>query len=70
MLFRSTQNYLHFLRTTMAKAVQEGMTFEEAYQAVDWSAFADLPLFGAANRMNAFNTYLLLEQEALKSPKN
>ena len=65
-----TQNYLHFLRSTMAQAVQEGMTFEEAYQAVDWSAFADLPLFGAANRMNAFNTYLLLEQEALKSPKN
>ena len=37
--------------------------FEEAYAATDWSRFAALPLFRLANRMNAYNTYLLLEQE-------
>ena len=29
----------------------------------DWSRFEHLPLFKAANRMNAYNTYLLMEQE-------
>lgn len=37
--------------------------FDEAYKATDWSAFEHLPLFGAANRMNAYNTYLLMEHE-------
>ena len=29
----------------------------------DWSAFEQLPLFRAANRINAYNTYLLMEQQ-------
>ena len=37
---------------------------EGAYAATDWSEFEHLPLFRAANRMNAYNTYLLLEEEA------
>ena len=28
----------------------------------DWSRFEHLPLFRAANRINAYNTYLLMEQ--------
>jgi len=61
-----TQDYLQFLRRNMLRAVEEGLSFEEAYQAADWSRFKHLPLFGAANRMNAFNIFLQLEQEALK----
>lgn len=61
-----TQEYLQFLRRNMLRAVEEGLSFEEAYQAADWSRFKHLPLFGAANRMNAFNIFLQLEQEALK----
>jgi hypothetical protein len=38
--------------------------FEEAYKAADWSRFENLPLFRVANRMNAYNTYLLMEHEA------
>ena len=61
-----TLSYLQFLRASMSKAVEEGVPFEAAYRATDWSNFSNLPLFKYANRMNAFNTYLLLEQESLK----
>ena len=37
---------------------------KDAYQAADWSRFEKLPLFRVANRMNAYNTYLLMEREA------
>jgi hypothetical protein len=37
--------------------------FEAAYQATNWSKFEALPLFGVANRMNAYNTYLLMERQ-------
>ena len=61
-----TLNYLQFVRTSMLRAVEEGLSFEEAYEVADWSQFKHLPLFGAANRMNAFNIFLQLEQEVLK----
>jgi glyoxylase-like metal-dependent hydrolase (beta-lactamase superfamily II) len=59
-----TRDYLVFLRTTMGKAAKNLEPFEEAYQATDWTQFEHLPLFRVANRMNAYNTYLLLEHEA------
>jgi hypothetical protein len=37
--------------------------FDSAYEAADWSRFERLPLFKAVNRMNAYNTYLLMERE-------
>jgi glyoxylase-like metal-dependent hydrolase (beta-lactamase superfamily II) len=59
-----TRDYLVYLRTTMGEAARNLEPFEDAYAAADWSAFAHLPLFGVANRMNAYNTYLSLEREA------
>ncbi len=60
-----TRDYLQYLRATMGKAV-EGLTpFEEAYAKVDWSRFAKVPAFDAANRINAYGTYILMEREAL-----
>lgn len=59
-----THDYLVYLRESMGKAAQNLEPFDEAYQATDWSQFEHLPLFRVANRMNAYNTYLLLEQEA------
>ena len=59
-----TRDYLRFLRQSMGQAAQNMEPFEDAYRATDWSAFEHLPLFRAANRMNAYNTYLLLEQQA------
>jgi glyoxylase-like metal-dependent hydrolase (beta-lactamase superfamily II) len=59
-----TRDYLSFLRETMGAAAREMEPFDEAYARVDWSRFAALPLFRAANRMNAYNTYLLMERQA------
>ena len=58
-----TRDYLGYLRSTMGRAAKNMDPFEEAYTATDWSRFEALPLFRLANRMNAYNTYLLLEQE-------
>jgi glyoxylase-like metal-dependent hydrolase (beta-lactamase superfamily II) len=61
----TTRDYLKHLRQSMGEAVENFVPFEEAYEKTDWSAFEAMPMFGPANRMNAYNTYLLLEQEAL-----
>ena len=61
-----TRDYLEHLRKTMAAAAANLEPFELAYAKADWSRFQHLPLFRAANRMNAFNTYLLLEQQGGK----
>lgn len=58
-----TRDYLAYLRETMGQAARDMEPFDEAYARTDWSRFAHLPLFRAANRMNAYNTYLLMEQE-------
>jgi len=58
-----TRTYLAFLRDKMGAAVEEMIDFDEAYNAVDWSAFKSLPAFEAANRKNAFQVYLSLEEE-------
>lgn len=59
-----TRDYLTYLRATMGQAAKNLEPFEDAYKATDWSQFEHLPLFRVANRMNAYNTYLLLEHEA------
>ena len=59
-----TRNYLEYLRSKMAQAARNMEPFEDAYKATDWSQWEHLPLFRIANRMNAYNTYLLLEHEA------
>jgi len=59
---RLTRDYLVHLRQAMAEAARNLEPFDEAYARTDWSRFESLPLFRAANRINAYNTYLLLEQ--------
>lgn len=61
-----TRDYLVYLRASMGKAARNLEPFEEAYKATDWTQYEHLPLFRAANRMNAYNTYLLMEAEPLK----
>jgi glyoxylase-like metal-dependent hydrolase (beta-lactamase superfamily II) len=58
-----TRDYLKFLREQMAKAARDLVPFEQAYEAVDWSKYRSLPAFEEANRVNAYNQYLRLEQE-------
>ncbi len=59
-----TRDYLAFLRESMGRAAREMEPFDDAYAATDWSRFENLPLFRLANRMNAYNTYLLMERES------
>lgn len=61
----TTRDYLKYLREQMGRGVEEMIGFEEAYRRVDWSRFEHLPAFSAANRINAYNTFILMEKEAL-----
>jgi glyoxylase-like metal-dependent hydrolase (beta-lactamase superfamily II) len=60
-----TRDYLTYLRATMGKAVEDFAPFDEAYANTDWSRFSKVPAFDAANRINAYGTYLLMEKEML-----
>lgn len=59
-----TRDYLQHLRASMGPAARDMTPFEQAYQGTDWSRFETMPMFQAANRINAYNTYLLMEREA------
>lgn len=58
-----TRDYLIYLRQTMGKGAAELVPFDEVYKNTDWSRFNKVPMFQYANRMNAYNTYLLMERE-------
>lgn len=61
-----TRDYLVFLREQMGRAVRDFVPFEEAYKQTDWSKYRAMPAFNEANRVNAYNQYLRLEQEMMK----
>ncbi len=58
-----TRDYLADLRLQMGRAARALQPFDEAYAQADWSRYRELPLFQAAHRMNAYNTYLQMERE-------
>jgi glyoxylase-like metal-dependent hydrolase (beta-lactamase superfamily II) len=60
---RFTREYLKYLRESMTKSAVNMDPFEEAYQQADWSEYEGMPLFRAANRMNAYNVYLSIQAE-------
>lgn len=62
-----TRDYLIDLRQKMGAAVAELEPFEAAYAKADWSKYEKLPAFDAANRLNAYNVYIQMEQEALRN---
>ncbi|MEE8482575.1 MAG: MBL fold metallo-hydrolase [Acidiferrobacterales bacterium] len=61
----ATYRYLALLRKHMQMAVDNGDTFGEVYDKIDWGDFALLPAFFEANRRNAYNVYLSIEGEML-----
>ena len=61
-----TLNYLKTVRSKMQFAVDEMMTFDEAYNSVDWSEFENIPAFKSAHRINVFGIYLSLEEESME----
>ena len=58
-----TRSYLAFIREKMGAGVEEMLDFDEVYKSVDWSRYAQLPAFKEANRKNAYQVYLSMEQE-------
>lgn len=60
---RFTRDYLRFLRDQLGGAARNLDDFDQAYAKVDWSAYEAVPLFKAANRMNAYNVFLSIQQE-------
>ncbi len=64
-----TRDYLAYLRDQISAAYDEGLDFDSAYRHIDWSRFAGLPAFEAANRRNAYQAYLNVEREALQEAK-
>ncbi len=58
-----TRDYLAYLREVMGPAARDLDPFEEAYAKADWSEYEGMPLFRAANRMNAYNVYLSIQAE-------
>ncbi|OZA24223.1 MAG: MBL fold metallo-hydrolase [Hydrogenophilales bacterium 17-64-11] len=58
-----TRDYLQFLRARMGQAARDLVPFDEAYAQTDWSKYRSMPAFDEANRVNAYNQYLRLEQE-------
>lgn len=64
-LVELTRGYLEFLRNSMKQAVEDWVPFDEAYDEIDWGDYEFLPAFFEANRKNAYQVYLSLEQESL-----
>lgn len=60
---RFTREYLRYLRESMTKSAVNMDPFEDAYKETDWSEYEGMPLFKAANRMNAYNVYLSIQSE-------
>ena len=61
-----TRDYLRFLREAMGDAVAELKSFDEAYDDTDWGHWARMPAFREANRLNAYNVFLQMEEVALQ----
>ncbi len=60
-----TREYLAYLRDNLGRGVEELMSFDEIYAAIDWSRFEHLPAFDEGNRINAYQVFLSLESELL-----
>ena len=58
-----TRDYLVYLRKAMGEAAKNLEPFEQAYALANWERFEQVPMFRFINRMNAYNTYLLMERE-------
>lgn len=66
---RQTHDYLQYLYQQMQRAFDDGDDFAAAYAKTDWSRFEALPAFADANRRNAYQAYLNVEQDALRAAR-
>jgi glyoxylase-like metal-dependent hydrolase (beta-lactamase superfamily II) len=64
-----TRDYIQYVRTAMAQAVESWTDFDAAYQKIDWSKYEKMPAFAANNRGNAYRIYIELEGGQFSTPK-
>lgn len=57
----ATRDYILYVRAAMRTAVEQFMSFDEAYDQTDWSRYQHLPAFDASNRGNAYRIFLEME---------
>jgi glyoxylase-like metal-dependent hydrolase (beta-lactamase superfamily II) len=60
------RDYINYVRSAMREAVADFVPFDEAYAAIDWSAYKDMPAFDDSNRGNAYRIYLEMEAESFQ----
>jgi glyoxylase-like metal-dependent hydrolase (beta-lactamase superfamily II) len=60
-----TGTYIGFVRAQMSDAVTNWVSFDDAYNAVDWGHYAKMPAFAENNRGNAYRIFLEIEAETL-----
>ncbi|AGA34610.1 SoxH- like protein [Thioalkalivibrio nitratireducens DSM 14787] len=58
-----TRGYLQDLRDQMGAAVQDFLSFDEAFDGADWSQYRGLPAFDETHRRNANAVFLEIESE-------
>jgi len=58
-----TRDYIQFLRDSLYDAARDLEDFDQTYKNIDWSNYEEVPLFDAANRMNAYNVFLSIQTE-------
>jgi glyoxylase-like metal-dependent hydrolase (beta-lactamase superfamily II) len=62
----ATRDYILYVRRVMARAVEDFVPFDQAYQQADWSEYEDMPAFDASNRGNAFRIFLEMEARSFE----
>lgn len=58
-----TRDYLQFLRDQLAEPAYDLEDFDQTYLSIDWSKYENVLLFREANRMNAYNVFISIQQE-------
>ena len=64
-----TRDYITYVRAAMAKAAEDWIDFDAAYDRTDWSKYKDMPAFDANNRGNAYRIFLEMEKAQFKPDK-
>jgi glyoxylase-like metal-dependent hydrolase (beta-lactamase superfamily II) len=64
-----TRDYISFARAAMAKAAEDWIDFDTAYDRIDWSKYKDIPAFDVNNRANAYRIFLEMEKTQFKPDK-
>jgi len=53
----------------MAKAAEDWVEFDAAYDRTDWSKYKNIPAFDANNRGNAYRIFLEMEKAQFKADR-